>query len=638
LSVLVLINDDAEALSLVRIAQHFARATERELYIGILGRSSSEAKFSKLEDLLQGDISPTSLISKIGSLGTEIEGFSPQVAVLCLKKFKDHIRGIAESCSASLLIVGYHASSVIDIGVVQKIFVEADCDTLVLRLGANTDFNEIKTILVPVVGGPHSLVALRYGEQLARQSGKMVALYVEPNVDDAYQDVGKNRLQYFMQLAGLEPAEHIELRVELSNDVAGTISQVASENFDLVVIGSSQVGSIRRNLFGTISQKLMTGPDGTALGVLRSRKPFIRRFRESIENVLDLVIPQLQRPERVALFEEIEVKSKWNFDFLVLIVLSTIIASLGLLQNSGAVVIGAMLVAPLMTPLLGIGLAVLQENILLYKNSSYAVVFGFLAAFFSSAFVGLVVSDSELSAQMLARTSPSLLDIAVGYLSGLAAAHCISRPGLSAALPGVAIAAALVPPIATSGISFAMGQYSHTLGAFLLFFTNVVAIVIGAASSFFGAGVRPRPTAEAFSSWTWRVSSILALLLVSLVLLYAQHPRYHSRSLPPLVMASLQNELSPQGAIIETADLVRGESEEHKVILALQSPKPISMAESKRLVSLLSEGLGAGVELELKTHLSVKLISALRREVPTPITNDGDNHHRKPTAESPLDR
>jgi len=107
---------------------------------------------------------------------------------------------------------------------------------------------------------------------------------------------------------------------------------------------------------------LLDSERGMSVAVVRAPTPILARARDRLERWLDLTIPQLERDDRITLFESLQIKSRWNFDFLALMALSTGIASLGLTQNSTAVVIGAMLVAPLMTPLLGAGLALVQDN------------------------------------------------------------------------------------------------------------------------------------------------------------------------------------------------------------------------------------------------------------------------------------
>ena len=154
--------------------------------------------------------------------------------------------------------------------------------------------------------------------------------------------------------------------------------------------------------------------------------------------------------------------------------LATLIAGLGLIRNSASVVIGAMLIAPLMSPLAGVGLGLAQENILLIRKASKTVLRGFLTAYALSVLLGFLLhfglnafptspveSASGIAAilvpsEMESRGSPSFLDLIVALASGMAGAYALSRPKMVSALPGVAIAAALVPPIATSAMAFAI--------------------------------------------------------------------------------------------------------------------------------------------------------------------------------------
>jgi uncharacterized hydrophobic protein (TIGR00271 family) len=109
----------------------------------------------------------------------------------------------------------------------------------------------------------------------------------------------------------------------------------------------------------------------------------------------------------VALVERIQSNSQWNFDFVLLIALSTVIAALGLLDNSAAVIIGAMLVAPLMTPLLGLGLAIAQGNWRLARMTLKATIFGFATAFVLAYAIGLLSAEfREATYEMNARDWP----------------------------------------------------------------------------------------------------------------------------------------------------------------------------------------------------------------------------------------
>jgi uncharacterized hydrophobic protein (TIGR00271 family) len=225
-------------------------------------------------------------------------------------------------------------------------------------------------------------------------------------------------------------------------------------------------------------------------------------------------VPQLVREERTELVERIQSNAQWNFDFRLLIGLSTLIATLGLLDNSPAVIIGAMLVAPLMTPLIGLGLAIAQGNQRLARMTLKATFFGFITAFALAYAIGLLSGDFQVATgEMDSRDWPKMFDLVVAFVSGFAAAYASGRPGLLAALPGVAIAAALLPPIATSGLAMSIGDYDLAFGALLLFAVNMVAIIVAAAVSVWALGIR-------YMGKATRLTSLLgkALVIVSLAM------------------------------------------------------------------------------------------------------------------------
>ena len=210
-------------------------------------------------------------------------------------------------------------------------------------------------------------------------------------------------------------------------------------------------------LFSTLPPHLLEGEHATAVGVLRAPRRLVSRTMETLQYWFSRRLPQMSREERVGLFETLQSRSRWDVDFLSLMALSTAIAALGLIQGSTAVVIGAMLVAPLMTPLLSAGLALVQGNLPLLRTASRALILGFLTALVIGFALGVLSPMPSLSDELTARGQPTLLDLGIAFFSGLAAAYASARPALSAALPGVAIAAALVPPIATVGVSLSQG-------------------------------------------------------------------------------------------------------------------------------------------------------------------------------------
>ncbi|MCP4452602.1 MAG: DUF389 domain-containing protein, partial [Planctomycetes bacterium] len=161
--------------------------------------------------------------------------------------------------------------------------------------------------------------------------------------------------------------------------------------------------------------------------------------------------------------------------------LSAAIASLGLILDSGAIVIGAMLVAPLMSAIVGMGMAIIQGDLRFLLQTLRASLLGAAIAILTGFFFGLINFQDDTTHQILQRTEPSSLDLVVALISGVAAAYALCRNNVSNSLPGVAIAVALVPPLATVGVCLSIGLWGLAWGGFKLFLCNMVAIVFASA-------------------------------------------------------------------------------------------------------------------------------------------------------------
>ncbi|EGJ48896.1 TIGR00341 family protein [Desulfocurvibacter africanus] len=195
-------------------------------------------------------------------------------------------------------------------------------------------------------------------------------------------------------------------------------------------------------------------------------------------------------PERRAqVIGDISQGSEPGIRFYVLVGVSTLIASIGLIADSTAVVIGAMLVAPLMTPIFGISLALVLGEAKLLRNSLLAVTAGIFIAVATALLLGSLPIALEVTPEMLSRTQPNLFDLLVAVLAGFAGAYALVDESLSPALPGVAIATALVPPLANTGLCIAVKAYEGSLGSFLLFVANFLSILIVASAVFIFAGM-----------------------------------------------------------------------------------------------------------------------------------------------------
>lgn len=187
--------------------------------------------------------------------------------------------------------------------------------------------------------------------------------------------------------------------------------------------------------------------------------------------------------------QEIDYGSEPGGRFYALVATSTLIACLGLIANSTAVIIGAMLVAPLMTPIFGIALALVRGETRLLGRAIRAEVLGVVLGIGIAAMFGLLPLALDVTPEMLTRTHPNLLDLLVAVLAGFAGAYAMTNEKLSPTLPGVAIATAIVPPIANAGLCLAVGAYHGAYGSFLLFLANFLSILMVSSLVFVGAGL-----------------------------------------------------------------------------------------------------------------------------------------------------
>ena len=274
----------------------------------------------------------------------------------------------------------------------------------------------------------------------------------------------------------------------------------------------------------------------------------LTRISHFLERITRRRVPQLDRAARVRLVRSVQSNSEINFDFVTLMCLATLIAALGLVRNSAAVVIGAMLVAPLMTPLVGCGLALVHGNLRLIRNAARSVLLGFLVSFLIGVVLGWAVPVGEqVTDEMLARGSPNLVDLAVAFFSGVAAAYATARPRLSGALPGVAIAAALVPPIATCGLATATGHPRLAVDALILFLTNITSIVLGASFALWAVGVRHEHVHSVRKTWILRLAALLVLTVLVLAVplgyfLYSAFPDPMAPSLSQRIRTRIHQE------------------------------------------------------------------------------------------------
>ncbi len=191
------------------------------------------------------------------------------------------------------------------------------------------------------------------------------------------------------------------------------------------------------------------------------------------------------------LFSMLRQNSRTSSSYLVLMALSTMIATFGLFGDSAPVVIGAMILAPLMGPIISLAMGALRQDSMLVRNSMLTILWGIILGLIFSILITWITPLEVLNNQITARIRPNLLDLGIAVASGIAGAYAYSKEEISKTLAGVAISVALVPPLAVAGIGMGWADWSVFWGAMLLLGTNLAGIVMAAALTFLILGFSP---------------------------------------------------------------------------------------------------------------------------------------------------
>lgn len=227
-----------------------------------------------------------------------------------------------------------------------------------------------------------------------------------------------------------------------------------------------------------------------------------------------------QSTTREELYNQIERGARLDSNFLMLVFLSTVVAAIGLIEDNVAVVVGAMVIAPLLGPNIALAFASSLGDYDLMRDAFKTNMTGLGLTLIMTVVIGVVWPDNLNSHEIMARTDVGLSGVVLAFASGAAAVLSLTT-GLSSALVGVMVAVALLPPAAVFGMLLGSGQLPLASGALLLLAVNIVSVILSAKLVFLARGVRPRTWLEKRQA---RQSSLIAmtiwiLLLVLLVVI-----------------------------------------------------------------------------------------------------------------------
>jgi uncharacterized hydrophobic protein (TIGR00271 family) len=341
-------------------------------------------------------------------------------------------------------------------------------------------------------------------------------------------------------------------------------------------------------------------PGGRGLG----SPPRLQSWFESGLRAL-LELANVSPARRAAVLESIVEGSQPTAIYYVLLGISELIAGFALIIGSDATLIGANVVAPLMTPIFGVALGLARGDLRLLRTALIAEFGGALVGVVLCFGLGLLPFALEPSAALLAQTRPTLIDLMVAALAGLAGALAMIDERVSPVLPGVAIATALNPPIAAIGLCLALGAYEGAWGAFLLFFANVLAILAVAGAMFVIAGFVTRAEIGSFRGLARRfAAAAIGLLFVTVLLTRHLVGMVEDLRTDRAIKETLDLELAQEpSTALESVEFDR-DREGVEVLSTVRTPRVIPPERVKRMQDALSSRLGESVRLFVRCSLT----------------------------------
>lgn len=428
------------------------------------------------------------------------------------------IRATAAELHASLVILGWRGTNPQQSASLAAVLEDPLCDVAVV--GGHTAGLQ-RRILVSVGAGSHAALAARLAAELTgrAQTASITALHVVASGRAPSQVFAAAERQFRRTLRHDSLAADVTRKTVVSDGTAEAILAELAAGYDAVVMGTSREALIDRLAFGEVPQRVAEASQTLVVVARRHAPMLIRVLRDAWQRLTD-ALPTLTASERDEVRATIREGARSRADFFVMIGLAAVLAALGLLLNSPAVIIGAMLVAPLMSAIVGLGLGVVEGDTGLLGAAAWAALRGMALAIAIGMFAGLVLPDASATPEIMSRARPSVLDLGVALASGAAGAYALCRKGVSAGLAGVAIAAALVPPLATVGLGLALARGDIAGGALLLFLTNLIAIAAAGGLVFLLLGFAPAASEKARRSVLRQgLAGALALLAVVTVIL-----------------------------------------------------------------------------------------------------------------------
>ncbi len=331
---------------------------------------------------------------------------------------------------------------------------------------------------------------------------------------------------------------------------------------------------------------------------------YSKLFTKALFLVKRWLAKKASRIDHAEVLKDIYLDSSISASYFLTLTIANWIALSGLITNSAAVIIGAMLISPLMSPILNIGFAFITGDRFVWSKSLKKIVLGVAVTLVTAAIATYLSPLKGVTNEILSRTRPNLYDLIIALLAGTAgaAALCTKKNYLTI-VPGVAIATAVIPPLSVAGFGIGTWNIRIFAGGFFLFFTNFVAIIISTCLVFFIYGFRPSVVGEeSLAQLKRRVSVLTAVLLViSIPLLYTLHQSISEVRLRGTIESVLRSNLNREGfSHLATFSYLQGKGGRLNVDCVVNTVNYMKEDQVAAVERNLNEGLQREVKLNLE--------------------------------------
>lgn len=353
-------------------------------------------------------------------------------------------------------------------------------------------------------------------------------------------------------------------------------------------------------------------------------------------------LPIISQEKRKIVYDSIKIESSIGITYFLLVILAAVVATLGLLTNSTAVIIGAMLISPIMSPIIGMSFSMTLGDSKMFSRSIKGIILGTFIAITVSVFITLFIPSRSLTAEILSRTRPTIIDLVIALASGAAGAYTMCHKKESSVLPGVAIATALMPPLCVVGTGLVQNEYTVAFGGFLLFLTNLIAINLASALVFKLSGFTTKDEIDKSEKQHTILKmnqrrlliSITAFAIITIPLSYIMYTTIVQEKTKKLIDDSLSKTTSTFAGV----DLVNYtyELKDNKVLIntVVRSVNKLDGSNIKLMENSLERQIGKPTTIKMKVILAQEVDTSTKSVDPIP-TEIVDQNTQSLTVDAP---